>query len=214
MIWLFFYIIFLLVTITCAVDENAMTIPLKIGKNEYSLSFSATIFGAINMANRFCTEKGNVFNIDVNLFDLEEDCIVPISKYLQDKVKLRLNQIANLKSSQSKDLIIDLEISKNHYKIRINPEIDETQIIATEFCNENLVELGISFDNLRDSCVNQINEHLENVVIKYNSEINDDNYKIEITHPTIVNSKGQVVREIDSLSEKKKAWLLNRNRKD
>ena len=81
--------------------------PLKIGEDEFLISYEATEGAASEMAVRFCKEKGR---LSASLSNFQVDCVQPIGDYLRRSIPTApMDSDNNLPPPPS--LLNDVEVS-------------------------------------------------------------------------------------------------------
>ena len=117
-----------------------LSVPLKIGEEEFLITYEATEEAALEMAVRFCTERGDTFGISEANFQV--DCVVPIGDYLRRSIPTRPdNNDSNDGLPPPPSLLNDVEVSmkigEKIFDLSWNSRYNTPENMARQFCLEH-----------------------------------------------------------------------------
>jgi hypothetical protein len=135
-----------------------LTVPLKIGEDEFLITYGATEEAASEMAIRFCKEKGDTFGISESNF--EEDCVQPIGDYLRRSIPSAPTDSSDdlpPPPSLLNDVEVSMKIGEKIFDLEWNSRYNTPENMANQFCLEHAkANLNIPVED----CIAPVLNHL------------------------------------------------------
>ena len=139
-------------------QSSELTVPLKIGEDEFLISYEATEEAASEMAVRFCKEKGETFGISESNFQV--DCVQPIGDYLRRSIPTApMDSDNNLPPPPSllNDVEVSMKIGEKIFDLAWNSRYNTPENMANQFCLEHAKQnLNIPVED----CIAPVLNHL------------------------------------------------------
>lgn len=130
---------------TQPVPDDVLRVTMTIGGNEFEIRFPPATTTAESAARDFCVKHAEILGVTRETFS---DCLTPVMQYLQGEVNRLFPQ-------KSEDLLIPIQIGKVVHQIRYNPDTQDADAVAREFCVTNAAAIGLDQDAL-PNCVLQV----------------------------------------------------------
>ena len=142
-------------------QQGLVSVPLKIGDLEYSVTLQPTAEGVAEMSRRFCAERASEFLDDVSADGgLESVCVVPVYNYLENAV------MAMKRPDAPPTLKVPVSIGGTQYEITFPRSDIGAMRMASEFCLKEGTKIGITADTFYDRCLLPLGDYLKTAVRK------------------------------------------------
>ena len=139
-------------------QPTELTVPLRIGEDEFLITYGANQEAASEMAVRFCREKGDTFGISESNF--EEDCVQPIGDYLRRSIpSTPVDSSDDLPPPPSllNDVEVSMKIGEKIFDLAWNSRFNTPENMANQFCSEHAkANLNIPVED----CIGPVLNHL------------------------------------------------------
>jgi len=143
-------------------DENTVSVPLKLGEREYTLTFPATHDAANEMARKFCKEKGEVES-ESGLNMCTQRLSQHLSKSVDNEKPRATTTKENIFSKKEEVIKVSLGIGGKVFDFEFEPDLESTNDAAKKFCVSQLETLNIQMNRLHD-CVQPVEDHLKSII--------------------------------------------------
>lgn len=156
---------------TIALGQSLLSVPVTIGDLQYEVELIPTMEGVRDMAKRFCRERHNDFNVEMD-GNFQSNCITPVAEYLADAIEKTNRQLqereraALAASTKAETIRVPLKIADNEYEITFPATEVHARHMAGLFCTERGPSIGVTAANYVDSCLRPIGDYLKDAVRK------------------------------------------------
>lgn len=133
-----------------------ISVPLRIGEDEFLITFTATEEAASEMAVRFCKERGSTFGITDDNF--QTDCVIPIGDYLRRSVPTRAIEDLPPSPSLLNDVEVSMKIGDKIFDLAWNSKYNSAENMARQFC---LQHASKSLNIAIEACIPPVQNHLK-----------------------------------------------------
>lgn len=158
---------------------DEISVPIKYGSKEQTLTFPSTVGDAEHMAKTFCVDKG----IDAGE-ELYDSCFDTLKEYLTGAVKKRNKSKRKSRTIHSfsdhegvpKDtsstptkvdiLQVTLGIGGSQHTIEYKHTEESSQVAASRFCTDNMKLFGVTVATLHN-CIDPVVQQLGNALTKH-----------------------------------------------
>lgn len=147
--------------------EPDMSVPLKVGEREFTITYQPTSVAAEATAELFCRDHGPKFGITAATFI--EECVSPVFEYLKGaatrEAASRATRRRQLSEAEEKarqlalqpdDIQVPMKIGEVTYNISWNSQRTNARNMAIKFCTEQGETINASFDD----CLSPVEAHL------------------------------------------------------
>lgn len=134
-----------------------ISVPLRIGEDEFLITYTATEAAASEMAVRFCKERGGTFGITDDNF--QTDCVIPIGDYLRRSVPtMTINDDLPPQPSLLNDVEVSMKIGDKIFDLAWNSKYNSAENMARQFCLQHASQsLNIAIED----CIPPVQNHLK-----------------------------------------------------
>lgn len=133
-----------------------ISVPLRIGEDEFLITFTATEEAASEMAVRFCRERGTTFGITDDNF--QTDCVIPIGDYLRRSVPTKAIEELPPSPSLLNDVEVSMKIGDKIFDLAWNSKYNSAENMARQFCLQHASQ---SLNIAIEACIPPVQNHLK-----------------------------------------------------
>lgn len=139
-----------------ALEPDDIVVPMKIGDAlAYNISWNSKRTDAKNMAIKFCTEQGEAINAGF------EDCLEPVEAHLTEQAAQQMtrNQAEPKITDNDNEVRIvkaKVDIAGEEFEFRFEPAESDALRVASEFCLDKGLTLGVNEDTVEMQCIKPI----------------------------------------------------------
>jgi hypothetical protein len=157
-------------------EEKTLRFPLTINETEFALRFIPELRPATDLAKEICLQYANISGTNV-LLEGDDNCIKPISQFIQNKINLFYNE---------KTLEFPLTVKNSTFNIRLLPERHNPVDTARQLCVQNAVQFELTEENIVNTCIipiknvieKQIQIWLNSKILEFTFHVNKKPYSI------------------------------------
>jgi hypothetical protein len=133
-----------------------ISVPLRIGEDEFIITYAPTDGAASEMAVRFCKEKGSTFGISEDNF--QTDCVIPIGDYLRRSIpEVASDDILPSQPAILNDVEVSMKIGEKIFDLAWNSKYNSAENMARQFC---LQHADTSLNIAVEDCIPPVQNHL------------------------------------------------------
>lgn len=139
-----------------ALEPDDIVVPMKIGDTmAFNIAWNSKRTDAKNMAIKFCTEQGGAINAGF------EDCLEPVEAHLTQQAALqvaRQDAQDNVTSADDEVRIVKakVDIAGEEFEFRFEPAESDALRVASEFCMDKGLTLGVDESTVEMQCIKPI----------------------------------------------------------
>jgi hypothetical protein len=146
-----------------AIDQRNIQVKLKVNEIDFEITFRPSAVTIEEVANAFCTDKGNELGVTDATY---AGCVDEINKYLLrelvDYVESQTPKAASA-ASQDKPMRLPMRVGDRDYTVEFVPQRVTAQEIATQFCIEQGASLGFTNESIQE-CIAPIASYLSSAI--------------------------------------------------